>query len=88
MLSEHVLPEALQRGAARQRGLREASMSRHAPPYALLCSLPRQRSGTTPGYFLGEAAFWPASTAFCETLLPNGLNIRMQFFIRIFDKVL
>jgi hypothetical protein len=22
---------------------------------------------TTPGYFLGEAAFWPASTAFCET---------------------
>ena len=26
---------------------------------------------TTPGYFLGEAAFWPASTALCETLLPN-----------------
>ena len=23
----------------------------------------------------------PASTAFCETLLPEGLNIRMQFFI-------
>ena len=23
----------------------------------------------------------PASTAFCETLLPNGLNIRMRFFI-------
>ena len=30
----------------------------------------------------------PASTAFCETLLPEGLNIRMRFFIHIFDKVL
>jgi hypothetical protein len=30
----------------------------------------------------------PASTAFCETLLPNGLNIRMRFFIHIVDKVL
>jgi hypothetical protein len=29
-----------------------------------------------------------ASTEFCEILLPEGLNIRMQFFIRIFDKVL
>lgn len=34
---------ALQRGAGRQRGPWEASMSRHALPYALLCSLPRQR---------------------------------------------
>ena len=30
----------------------------------------------------------PASTAFCETLLPEGLNIRMRFFFRIIDKVL
>jgi hypothetical protein len=31
----------------------------------------------------------PASTAFCKTLLPKGLNIRMQFFIHVsFDKVL
>ena len=30
----------------------------------------------------------PASTAFCETVLPNGLNIRMQLFSRIIDKVL
>ena len=49
MLSEYVLPEALQRGVGRQRG---------------------------------------GSTGFCETLLPNGLNIRMQLFIRIIDKVL
>ena len=52
VLSEHVLPKALQRGVGRQRGSREASMSRHA-----------------------------LSTAFCETFLPEGLNIRMQFFI-------
>ena len=44
VLSEDVLPEALQRGVGRQRGSWEASMSRHALPYALLCSLPRQRS--------------------------------------------
>ncbi len=30
----------------------------------------------------------PASTAFCETLLQNGLNIRIRFFYRIIDKVL
>ena len=30
----------------------------------------------------------PASTAFCETLLKEGLNIRMRFFIRIVDKIL
>ena len=30
VLSEHVLPKALQRGVGRQRGSREASMSRHA----------------------------------------------------------
>jgi hypothetical protein len=32
VLSEYVLLEALQRGAARQRGSWEASMSRHALP--------------------------------------------------------
>ena len=30
----------------------------------------------------------PASTAFCEMPLPEGLNIRMRFFFRIIDKVL
>ena len=30
----------------------------------------------------------PGSTGFCETLLPEGLNIRMRFFICIFYKVL
>ena len=30
----------------------------------------------------------PASTAFCETLLPEGLNIRRQLFIRFIDRVL
>ena len=29
----------------------------------------------------------PASIAFCETLLPEGLNIRMRFFIHTIDKV-
>ena len=28
-----------------------------------------------------RASVQPASTAFCVTLIPNGLNIRMQFFI-------
>ncbi len=53
MLSEYVLPEALQR------------------------TCPSLRTSVQPG-----------STGFCETLLPNGLNIRMQLFIRIIDKVL
>ena len=69
VLSEYVLPEALQIGVGRpldktragrmtllslcpgytasrrrlQRASWKASMSRHALPYALLCSLPRQR---------------------------------------------
>ena len=30
----------------------------------------------------------PASTAFCEIPLPEGLNIRMRSFFRIIDKVL
>jgi hypothetical protein len=30
----------------------------------------------------------PASTAFCETRFPEGLNIRMRFFIHIIYKVL
>jgi|GEM_PF-1505722 len=44
VLSEYVLPEALQRGVGRQRGSWEALMSGHALPYALLCSLARQGS--------------------------------------------
>ena len=69
VLSEYVLPEALQIGVGRpldktragrmtllsvchgygipetltQRGSWEVSISRHALPHALLCSLPRQR---------------------------------------------
>ena len=30
----------------------------------------------------------PASTAFCETLIPEGLNILIRFFFRIVGKVL
>ena len=41
--------------------------------------------GTCPSL---RTSVQPASTAFCESLFPNGLNIRMQLFIRIIDKVL
>ena len=41
--------------------------------------------GTCPSL---RTSVQPGSTGFCETLLPNGLNIRMQLFIRIIDKVL
>ena len=48
VLSEYVLPEALQMGVGRQRDSWVASMSRHALPHALPCSLPRQRSARQP----------------------------------------